>query len=104
MTAENKSPEGLALHPLAARAPPSPRKHAEGWGRRTAARGPERHPPRRLGRPLLPAPARPYVRLARLDRPIGTWLLLFPGWWGIALAARRWPDPALMALFGSARW
>ncbi|HJU17922.1 MAG TPA: 4-hydroxybenzoate octaprenyltransferase, partial [Stellaceae bacterium] len=30
---------------------------------------------------------------------IGTWLLLFPGWWGIALAARRWPDPALLALF-----
>ena len=36
----------------------------------------------------LPARARPYARLARLDRPIGTWLLLFPGWWGIALAAR----------------
>jgi len=47
----------------------------------------------------LPAPARPYARLARLDRPIGTWLLLFPGWWGIALAAERWPDPRLMALF-----
>ncbi len=47
----------------------------------------------------LPARARPYARLARLDRPIGTWLLLFPGWWGIALAARRWPDPALLALF-----
>lgn len=47
----------------------------------------------------LPATVRPYARLARLDRPIGTWLLLFPGWWGIALAARRWPDPVLMALF-----
>ena len=47
----------------------------------------------------LPARLRPYARLARLDRPIGTWLLLFPGWWGIALAARRWPDPLLMALF-----
>jgi 4-hydroxybenzoate polyprenyltransferase len=47
----------------------------------------------------LPAPVRPYARLARLDRPIGTWLLLFPGWWGIALAARRWPDPVLIALF-----
>ena len=47
----------------------------------------------------LPAAFRPYARLARLDRPIGTWLLLFPGWWGIALAARRWPDPVLMALF-----
>src|SRR5271155_102079 len=47
----------------------------------------------------LPKPLRPYARLARLDRPIGTWLLLFPGWWGIALAAPRWPDPALLALF-----
>jgi len=49
----------------------------------------------------LPAAARPYARLARLDRPIGTWLLLFPGWWAIALAAPRgdWPDAWLMALF-----
>lgn len=46
-----------------------------------------------------PAGLRPYIRLARLDRPIGTWLLLFPGWWGIALAARTWPDWQLMALF-----
>ena len=35
----------------------------------------------------LPAPARPYARLMRLDRPIGTWLLLFPCWWGLAMAA-----------------
>jgi len=34
---------------------------------------------------LLPAAARPYARLARLDRPIGTWLLLFPCWWGISV-------------------
>jgi len=47
----------------------------------------------------LPRWAEPYARLARLDRPIGTWLLLFPGWWGIALAAPRWPDPWLMLLF-----
>jgi 4-hydroxybenzoate polyprenyltransferase len=47
----------------------------------------------------LPRWAEPYVRLARLDRPIGTWLLLFPGWWGIALAAPHWPDPLLLALF-----
>ncbi|HUK57625.1 MAG TPA: 4-hydroxybenzoate octaprenyltransferase [Stellaceae bacterium] len=46
-----------------------------------------------------PASARPYIRLARLDRPIGTWLLLFPGWWGVALAARGWPDWRLIALF-----
>ena len=47
-----------------------------------------------------PAAWRPYLRLARLDRPIGTWLLLFPGWWGIALAAPGQPDWRLMALFG----
>jgi 4-hydroxybenzoate polyprenyltransferase len=35
---------------------------------------------------LLPAAARPYARLMRLDRPIGTWLLLFPCWWGLFLA------------------
>src|SRR5579859_5779725 len=49
---------------------------------------------------LLPGWAEPYARLARLDRPIGTWLLLFPGWWAIALAAPGWPAWRLMALFG----
>ncbi len=34
-----------------------------------------------------PAGARPYLRLSRADRPIGTWLLLIPCLWGIALAA-----------------
>ena len=33
-----------------------------------------------------PAPTRPYLRLSRADRPIGTWLLLLPCWWGLALA------------------
>ncbi len=47
----------------------------------------------------LPGWAEPYARLARLDRPIGTWLLLFPAWWGIALASPRRPDPVLLALF-----
>jgi len=46
-----------------------------------------------------PAALRPYGRLMRLDRPIGTWLLLFPCWWSIALAASDWPDPLLLALF-----
>src|SRR5438270_583258 len=47
----------------------------------------------------LPRWAEPDARLARGDRPIGTWLLLFPGWWGIALASPRWPDPLLLLLF-----
>ena len=34
-----------------------------------------------------PAVTRPYLRLSRADRPIGTWLLLIPCFWGIALAA-----------------
>ncbi len=34
-----------------------------------------------------PAPSRPYLRMIRADRPIGTWLLLWPCWWSTALAA-----------------
>ncbi len=34
-----------------------------------------------------PVRLRPYLRLSRADRPIGTWLLLIPCFWGIALAA-----------------
>jgi 4-hydroxybenzoate polyprenyltransferase len=48
---------------------------------------------------LLPGGLRPYARLARLDRPIGTWLLLFPCWWSLALAAPGWPDGWLFVLF-----
>lgn len=47
----------------------------------------------------VPSALRPYLRLMRLDRPIGTWLLLFPCWWSAALAAEGWPDPLLFALF-----
>ena len=31
--------------------------------------------------------SRPYLRLSRADRPIGTWLLLLPCWWGLFLSA-----------------
>ena len=34
----------------------------------------------------LPSNIQPYARLARFDRPIGTWLLLFPCWWSLTLA------------------
>jgi 4-hydroxybenzoate polyprenyltransferase len=47
-----------------------------------------------------PGRLRAYLRLARLDRPIGTWLLLWPCWWSIALAGAGWPDPLLLLLFG----
>ena len=33
-----------------------------------------------------PEAVRPYLRLSRADRPIGTWLLLIPCWWGLGLA------------------
>lgn len=36
---------------------------------------------------LAPPWARPYLRLSRFDRPIGSWLLLMPCWWSAALAA-----------------
>jgi 4-hydroxybenzoate polyprenyltransferase len=70
----------------------------------------------------LPVAWRPYFKLARIDRPIGTWLLLWPCWWSLALAAPHaaaphaggtfpgwaptgwlgggWPDPVLFALLG----
>ncbi len=38
---------------------------------------------------IAPEFARPYLRLSRADRPIGTWLLLIPCWWGVALAAAQ---------------
>ncbi|MEA3049303.1 MAG: 4-hydroxybenzoate polyprenyltransferase [Sphingomonadales bacterium] len=34
----------------------------------------------------LPGPLRPYASLMRLDRPIGAWLLFWPGAWAVALA------------------
>ncbi len=52
---------------------------------------------------IAPAWARPYLRLTRLDRPIGWWLLLLPCWWSAALAAipaGQWgPNPWHVLLF-----
>ncbi len=41
---------------------------------------------------FAPAPTRPYLRLSRADRPIGTWLLLLPCWWAVALAVAADPS------------
>jgi 4-hydroxybenzoate polyprenyltransferase len=50
-----------------------------------------------------PAAIRPYLQLMRADRPIGTWLLLWPCWWSAALAwiaaGRTQPDLWLLFLF-----
>src|SRR6185369_11488163 len=47
--------------------------------------------------------ARPYLRLSRFDRPIGSWLLLMPCWWSAALACAMAHDvsrlPLTLALF-----
>jgi 4-hydroxybenzoate polyprenyltransferase len=52
---------------------------------------------------LAPPWSRPYLRLARLDRPIGAWLLLLPCWWSAALASALAHDvtrlPIILALF-----
>ena len=38
----------------------------------------------------LPQPLRDFALLARLDRPIGWWLLFWPGAWGVWLAGAGW--------------
>jgi len=51
---------------------------------------------------LAPPFSRPYLRLARLDRPIGSWLLLMPCWWSVGLAgmqADKLPSLWHIALF-----
>ena len=44
-----------------------------------------------------PVWSRPYLRLARYDRPIGSWLLLMPCWWSAALAAGVAHDTSRLA-------
>ncbi|WP_246164426.1 4-hydroxybenzoate octaprenyltransferase [Blastochloris sulfoviridis] len=50
-----------------------------------------------------PLGVRPYLRLARIERPIGWWLLLLPCWWSAALAAiaggAAYPNPWHLVLF-----
>ena len=47
--------------------------------------------------------SRPYLRLARIDRPIGWWLLVLPCWWSAALVAiyqgKSVPSLSDLALF-----
>jgi len=45
-----------------------------------------------------PSWSRPYLRLSRFDRPIGSWLLLMPCWWSAALAAGIARDVSQMLL------
>jgi 4-hydroxybenzoate polyprenyltransferase len=52
---------------------------------------------------LAPTWLRPYLRLARADRPIGAWLLLMPCWWSAGIAAvyagHPYPNPWHVLLF-----
>ncbi|XP_029019828.1 4-hydroxybenzoate polyprenyltransferase, mitochondrial [Betta splendens] len=50
-----------------------------------------------------PVPVQPYLRLMRLDKPIGTWLLYLPCTWSIALASDPGclPDLCMLSLFGT---
>jgi 4-hydroxybenzoate polyprenyltransferase len=51
---------------------------------------------------VAPQSLRPWLKLGRFDRPIGIWLLLIPGWQGIALASamqHSWPSAWLIVAF-----
>ena len=40
-----------------------------------------------------------YIRLMRLNKPIGTYLLLWPTYWALFLSAKGWPDIDLLIIF-----
>ena len=49
---------------------------------------------------FAPKALRPWLRLGRFDRPTGIWLLMLPGWQGVALASaigHQAPGPVLLA-------
>jgi 4-hydroxybenzoate polyprenyltransferase len=53
---------------------------------------------------VLPRPARPFASLMRLDRPIGAWLLYWPGAWSVVLAEPRAGDWWLLLWFALGAW
>ncbi|XP_042907888.1 4-hydroxybenzoate polyprenyltransferase, mitochondrial [Parasteatoda tepidariorum] len=50
-----------------------------------------------------PAGVQPYLKLMRIEKPTGTWLLLWPCYWSLSFATAPGclPDPTLLALFGA---
>jgi len=48
----------------------------------------------------VPRSLQPYLRLSRIDKPIGSWLLFLPGAWSIAFAGATLSNVALVSLFG----
>ena len=66
----------------------------------TAAPLPDARPDNWVDR-YAPRPVRPWLKLARFDRPIGTWLLMLPGWQAVAMAGAergKGPDARLLVL------
>lgn len=41
----------------------------------------------------------PYIRLMRLERPIGTLLLMWPTLWALWVAGEGWPQPTIVLIF-----
>ncbi|XP_043304040.1 4-hydroxybenzoate polyprenyltransferase, mitochondrial isoform X3 [Cervus elaphus] len=79
--------------------------HAADW-QPSAGRGPRRRPLSLSAAAVVnsaPRPLQPYLRLMRLDKPIGTWLLYLPCTWSIGLAADPGclPDWYMLSLFGT---
>ncbi|CAF1144983.1 unnamed protein product [Rotaria sordida] len=49
---------------------------------------------------IIPKPFHPYVRLSRIDKPTGSWVIFLPGAWSIALAGTTLTNLSLIGLFG----
>jgi 4-hydroxybenzoate polyprenyltransferase len=69
------------------------RRFKRGWRRA------QKHPFLTEALPLFSARLVQYGRLMRIDRPIGTWLVLWPTLWALWLAADGHPDPGIFAIF-----
>jgi hypothetical protein len=94
---------------------PSPKQQQDG-GRRglSSSRPPPDSPPPPPPQPpaavslvdRMPKALQPYLRLMRVDTPIGTWLLLWPGYWSIAMAAApgALPDPQVSTVWNGTVW
>lgn len=48
---------------------------------------------------MVSLPLAAYMRLLRLDKPVGIWLLVLPCWWSVVLASAGNPSPMLLLLF-----
>ncbi|KAG2605758.1 4-hydroxybenzoate polyprenyltransferase, mitochondrial-like [Panicum virgatum] len=86
---------GIVASPASSPEPPVVRKELESPPR-------QEHSPGSWVERWLPAAARPYALLARIDKPDAIWLYAWPCFWSIALAANKaeLPDMKMLALFG----